>query len=376
MAQMETVCPHCNNMLTVENEWIGVNVECPICKQKFVISTVHAQGFTPPENVLKPAGTFHFICPSCNGEADLPATLKGMMYECQFCFDKHVAQESKSVEPPTTPAVQEVVEQEKTFIFVCPECGTVAELPESDKDKEYECKSCFETVVAKEALERPCPHCNGVIKAKATICKHCKASVPPLVPQNKDNGGKNIFSGLFKNNSAAAAPSRPALQPAVQPIRPAYGTTDNVMLSPASGAEKSWVLLTLCNLVFPGVGQIYLGNVKKGIIAGLIFIPITVAVCLISAFVPAAGQFIGRLVFIMAYGAIAGESFATLQFLQMGCPVEKDKWISRKNFPKASTLPPELKKKTMISFCVLIAALLLGLNLIGILTWIILISQL
>ena len=55
MAQMETVCPHCSNMLTVENEWIGVNVECPICKQKFVISTVHAQGFTPPENVLKPA---------------------------------------------------------------------------------------------------------------------------------------------------------------------------------------------------------------------------------------------------------------------------------------------------------------------------------
>lgn len=366
---METVCPHCNNMLTVENEWIGVNVECPLCKQQFVISTVHAQGSTPSENTLNQADSFHFVCPSCNGEADLPATLKGMMYECQFCFDKHIAQESLPTESPTTPAVLKVVEQEKNFIFICPECGTVAELPESDKDKEYECKSCFETVVAKEALERPCPHCNGIIKIKATICKHCKGAVPPLVlPRLRTGGEKNIFSGFFKSVNASEASAPPMLTPVRE--------SGNGTLSPNAGTGKTWTLLLLCNLVFPGVGQIYLGNVKKGIIAGLIFIPITVAVCLISAFIPAAGQFIGRLVFIMAYGAIAGESFATLQLLQLGYPVEKDKWIPRKNFPQSSTLPPELKRKTMISFSVLIAALLLGLNLIGILTWIILISQL
>ena len=37
MAEFITKCPHCNAELQVQNEWIGMEVECPQCKKMFVI---------------------------------------------------------------------------------------------------------------------------------------------------------------------------------------------------------------------------------------------------------------------------------------------------------------------------------------------------
>ena len=37
MAEFEIQCPHCGTTLTVQEEWIGMNVECPLCKKNFVI---------------------------------------------------------------------------------------------------------------------------------------------------------------------------------------------------------------------------------------------------------------------------------------------------------------------------------------------------
>ena len=38
MAEFITKCPHCNSELQVQDEWIGMEVECPICHNKFVIA--------------------------------------------------------------------------------------------------------------------------------------------------------------------------------------------------------------------------------------------------------------------------------------------------------------------------------------------------
>ena len=38
MAEFITKCPHCNNDLQVQDEWIGMEVECPICHNTFVIA--------------------------------------------------------------------------------------------------------------------------------------------------------------------------------------------------------------------------------------------------------------------------------------------------------------------------------------------------
>ena len=40
MSEFETNCPHCNATLNVQDEWIGMNVECPLCKKHFVIERI------------------------------------------------------------------------------------------------------------------------------------------------------------------------------------------------------------------------------------------------------------------------------------------------------------------------------------------------
>ncbi len=37
MAEFETKCPHCGAELNVQDDWIGMNVECPQCKKEFTI---------------------------------------------------------------------------------------------------------------------------------------------------------------------------------------------------------------------------------------------------------------------------------------------------------------------------------------------------
>ena len=43
MAEFEIQCPHCGTPLNVPDDWVGMNVSCPSCKQAFVI-----HGNTPP----------------------------------------------------------------------------------------------------------------------------------------------------------------------------------------------------------------------------------------------------------------------------------------------------------------------------------------
>lgn len=38
MAQFTTKCPHCGAELSVADEWVGMEVECPACKQRFTVS--------------------------------------------------------------------------------------------------------------------------------------------------------------------------------------------------------------------------------------------------------------------------------------------------------------------------------------------------
>ena len=37
MAEFEMKCPHCGAELTVQEEWIGMEVECPQCKNTFSV---------------------------------------------------------------------------------------------------------------------------------------------------------------------------------------------------------------------------------------------------------------------------------------------------------------------------------------------------
>ena len=168
MAEFITTCPHCDAELQAQDEWIGMEVECPLCHKMFAINKSSAQVETEKtEAVINSAlAADEKNCPFCNG------IIKEQAIFCKHC---------KTDLNKTTTQTQ----VESLFIFICPECDTAMELPESMKDKEYECPCCCETSIAREAVERNCPSCGEKIKIKATVCKHCKQKVLPLVKYNQ-----------------------------------------------------------------------------------------------------------------------------------------------------------------------------------------------
>ncbi len=201
MIKFETTCPHCGTVLTAQDDWIGMEVECPQCKQVFPIRDNPSEPDPTCAVQTDNGGTFTFVCPDCNAVAELPKNLLGQQYECQMCFETHIAEVTTERQCPycgltvkyhatvckfckadltKLPPSASTPKQEETFIFICPECDAVEFLPVSMKGKQYECKECCETIIAEPAEERKCPHCGKMIKIKAAICKHCQKSVNPL----------------------------------------------------------------------------------------------------------------------------------------------------------------------------------------------------
>ena len=202
MAEFNTKCPHCSTELQAQEEWIGMEVECPVCQKNF---TVQSQASAPMPAELGNSRTFTFVCPSCDAVAELPASLLGRKYECRMCFEEHIAQATTERQCPvcgrtikyhaavckfckadlTKAPPPSAPKPEETFVFICPECDMVEILPVSMKGKQYECKTCCETSVAEPAEERKCPYCGEKIKIKASICKYCKKDIPPVFDSKK-----------------------------------------------------------------------------------------------------------------------------------------------------------------------------------------------
>ena len=367
MAQMTIKCPHCNAELQVQKEWISMEIECPVCKNSFTIPTpVPTQPVSTSVNSTISTKTFHFVCPSCNGEAELPESLCGTKYECQFCFDKHIAYSAISSQKNTP---QPVIEEK--FIFICPECDTVAELPESLKDKEYECSCCCETSIAREAVERDCPYCGEKIKIKAKVCKHCKKNVQPIAPAPTGNRQFSTSPAVKSKHSNVANSPNTFLQPF-------YGQNniDQHMITPEIAKDKTWIGLVLWQLLWPGAGQIYLGQKNKGITYAALVLPLMIVSGLFS-FVPGIGFLLSRVVFLSSCGIIIAESFAALAMLQMGGSVIRDKWIPRAQQRHiTASMPSDLKSKWIKALAIVIFALLLGLTGPGIFLLIVLLCSL
>ena len=200
MAEFITKCPHCNAELQAQDEWNGMEVECPLCHKMFAINKSSAQVETEKtETVINSAlAADEKNCPFCNG-----------IIKEQAIFCKHCRADLNQTTAP----------QEQSFIFICPECDTVAELPESFKDKGYECSFCCETSIAREAVDRNCPFCGEKIKIKATVCKHCRNNVQPLTvptPENSENKGISKFSPVINNNTEESSAKKNTTPPYTQ----------------------------------------------------------------------------------------------------------------------------------------------------------------
>ena len=55
MAEFIKKCPHCNAELQVQDEWIGMEIECPRCEEKFCLQPLsEEQTIIPPQIKLAP----------------------------------------------------------------------------------------------------------------------------------------------------------------------------------------------------------------------------------------------------------------------------------------------------------------------------------
>lgn len=76
MPEIKFTCPHCNQLLSVPEEYAGKKVECPKCESIFACNNA----------------SFDFICPECNTKVTLPISVKGKNYECKACYETVIAQ--------------------------------------------------------------------------------------------------------------------------------------------------------------------------------------------------------------------------------------------------------------------------------------------
>ena len=128
------------------------------------------------------------------------------------------------------------------------------------------------------------------------------------------------------------------------------------MITPEFAKDKTWIGLVLWQLLWPGVGQIYLGQKNKGITYAALVLPLLIVSGLLS-FVPGIGILLGRVVFLSSCGIIIGESFAALAMLQMGGSVIRDKWIPRAQQRHIiASMPSDLKSKWIKALAIVIFA--------------------
>lgn len=219
MAEFTTKCPHCNTELVAEEDWIGMEVECPSCQQSFTVAK------------------------------EAPKIPKLSIPQ---------------IKPITPTATANDENTETSFTFVCPECGTQVELPIVLKGKKYECKACCEESIAEPATEKKCPHCGKMIKFYATICKFCKKNVDVsanasinLQPISPIGNQPINLQPIQNNNGVNLQPINPTQN---TPYNSAPVTEELIYLSPTKSKATAIVL----NVLFGGIGHVYIGQVAKG----------------------------------------------------------------------------------------------------------------
>ena len=65
MAEFITKCPHCQNDLQVEDGWIGIDVDCPLCSKTFTVQKSPAERL---KNNSRTSSTHKCYCSNCKKE--------------------------------------------------------------------------------------------------------------------------------------------------------------------------------------------------------------------------------------------------------------------------------------------------------------------
>jgi len=163
----QATCPKCGNGFEAQEEWVGQDGECPSCGSTIRIEKVESKPDPLPSIKDK---SFTFICPECGSAYAMQADMVGKETECPACLEKVLV---------SIPEFR-----------LCPHCG------KQIKAAAKVCKHCKLPVSDISILppdEKDCPHCGKRVKTAARICKHCKSQLE-LPPDSASRGGSNESS--------------------------------------------------------------------------------------------------------------------------------------------------------------------------------------
>ena len=76
-------CPHCGSTLMVKNEWLGMELSCPNCQNSFTVPGGGAD--SAPVMPPAPPDEFPMNCPHCGSMFNVKNEWLGMELSCPFC---------------------------------------------------------------------------------------------------------------------------------------------------------------------------------------------------------------------------------------------------------------------------------------------------
>ena len=91
MQKFETKCPHCNAELDAQEDWVGMEVECPACQKSFTVEkNIPAKLELQPiqTNVQQPSENTK-NCPFCGGVVKEKAIFCKQGFQQKYQQQKH-----------------------------------------------------------------------------------------------------------------------------------------------------------------------------------------------------------------------------------------------------------------------------------------------
>lgn len=170
MSKFLFTCPQCNQQLEAEEEWIGMQTECPYCKQTITIEKLQAS----PAAVLRASAPDEKTCPFC-GEI-----IKKEAVFCKHC--KRDLIEPKKIKMTCQYCAEEVeIPENQQGNIVCPSCGKILPV-QQNKFQKTGSQVPIQSQLAMSAVsaaitEKPCPLCGQLINSNADFCRFCKKDI-------------------------------------------------------------------------------------------------------------------------------------------------------------------------------------------------------
>ena len=144
---MKTICPHCNQIYDVEENWIGIELQCSVCQQHFLAANAEHQASSPCETAQS-----------------------NIMQQAKYVVDKSGDLWHKMIRW-FKEKCRKLVEVD-TF---CPHCRQKYELPKRLLKTQVTCTNCDQNFCVEKWL--PCPACQNFYPASTEICKNCGTNI-------------------------------------------------------------------------------------------------------------------------------------------------------------------------------------------------------